>query len=826
MSNFKRITAVLLSMLMLLGLMPAMAEDNGTLVGDAILFAPPPGQYSAVEYTLKDGNGAVVANPILTLTGAPAGITVSGNQLILNGDTIKNGTFTITAAGGDVTASLPAEVKDRRLFFDMQGYEKGGTDVSAVGAGNATLLSTGDKDTSATIFADDTSTAGDHELKVASADGNGFIHATPVAKVKIRANSFGVKPENIKKFTMEMDITHDNTTTTSGSAHNIFHSGYALKYTIGMTGYGAKEIVANYGENGETALDGTTGKEFEKSNINLKEYADGWNKLRMEFDWTANTYSVYIDEAPVWIDYTIPARMSEMFDSNYDIFMCCRFDDVAFYTGTKSDAPPSTEPREGTIVGDTVLFAPQPGQCSEVEYVLKDGETEVEDAAFSLSTGAPEGVRIDGNKLIMDGNKIKNGAVVINAKSADGLVTATLTATVQDTRLFFDMNGDTNIGKPELLSGGNDDKTIFGSTVDSDSKGTQEYCGNDFIIADAADTIKLQPRVFGLDHTKVQKFTMEMKIKRHGKWMTDNTFNNILHGGWALKYWYGADGTFENYELANTGNESGTYFGTAETANYVQGNAKLGKDWQTLRIEFDWANNKYSIYLDDAVVYNNYTMPTRDGDIAMKKMFTDAADISMQCSFDDVAFYTGSAMENTYKLTGDEVITLTDNTTSINKTYNLVNKANSADVANAKYSVTGMTGVSIDETTGVLTINQANVDKVGVIFVSAYTDGFPAATYKVAINKEYILVGDAVYTTGALGTGEKKITAVYDLTSIDDFYEIYIAHYTKDNSGANQLVSASKANEYTGDFKEGDTAKVFVWQYGSLKPLKEIVEMK
>ena len=96
----------------------------------------------------------------------------------------------------------------------------------------------------------------------------------------------------------------------------------------------------------------------------------------------------------------------------------------------------------GTISGDTLLFAPPAGQFAAVSYVLTDGNNPVYDATFSLLS-APEGVSLAGNRLILNGSTLKSGDVSLSATSGDGLVTATLSVSISNTRLYFDAESNT-----------------------------------------------------------------------------------------------------------------------------------------------------------------------------------------------------------------------------------------------------------------------------------------------------------------------------------------------------------------------------------------------
>ena len=96
---------------------------------------------------------------------------------------------------------------------------------------------------------------------------------------------------------------------------------------------------------------------------------------------------------------------------------------------------PAMAAETGTIVGDTTLMAPPMGQFSAVEYTLSDGTNTASDAVFEI-TSAPNGVSLDGNKVVLNGSRIKKGNIYLTASSESLGVSASLTVKVNDYRLY------------------------------------------------------------------------------------------------------------------------------------------------------------------------------------------------------------------------------------------------------------------------------------------------------------------------------------------------------------------------------------------------------
>lgn len=121
----KRLTALLLTMLMLLATVPfAVFAAEGELVGDSVLLAPPVGKVSAVTYELRDASGNPIPDAALSLQGAPTGITARDGKLYISGASVKAGSFTVTADGGGITASKTVTMSDVRIYDDFESLSE------------------------------------------------------------------------------------------------------------------------------------------------------------------------------------------------------------------------------------------------------------------------------------------------------------------------------------------------------------------------------------------------------------------------------------------------------------------------------------------------------------------------------------------------------------------------------------------------------------------------------------------------------------------------------------------------------------------------------
>ncbi len=434
MSNFKRITAVLLAVCMVFSVNIPVLAEAGEILGEALLFAPPKGQYSVVEYCLTDASGKAVENAVFTLISAPEGVLLDGNSLILDGGKIKNGTVKLSAASADgsVTADFSAEVQDRRLFFDMNGYEADSSPLN--GPGNPTLLSTGAKDEKSNILKDDPTTPGSaYAVKNQESNNNGYIHATSGDKLRIQAQALGISPKTVKKFTMEMKVSYANDGK-SNSSNNIFHGGWVIKYALGVSGFADYELMGVFNKDG-AKISGDTN--FEKLGKLLRQTSSGWTNLRMEFDWTNQIYDVYIDGDLICDDYKMPSdgTMERLFSANDDIAMCCRFDDVAFYTGTSAEAEADNRipqvvkagthgaklPFSGAMVGSAVIPSEITFDSSYVTY--NNGYIEISPSAVGSTVTMT--VKTDSFKKDIVFNVVSaaedNSTASVNASTLEGL---------------------------------------------------------------------------------------------------------------------------------------------------------------------------------------------------------------------------------------------------------------------------------------------------------------------------------------------------------------------------------------------------------------------
>ena len=121
----KRLLALILVFLLMCIAVPYALAENGSLEGDSVLLAPPEGIVSEVSYVLKDASDNVISDAVLTIEGAPSGVTAEDGKLYLSGSSLEAGSFTVTMSGGGITASKTVTVNETRIYEDFESFSVG-----------------------------------------------------------------------------------------------------------------------------------------------------------------------------------------------------------------------------------------------------------------------------------------------------------------------------------------------------------------------------------------------------------------------------------------------------------------------------------------------------------------------------------------------------------------------------------------------------------------------------------------------------------------------------------------------------------------------------
>lgn len=216
-----------------------LLPQTGVITGDDYIITPPAGIRTKLSYDLFASSEAETAESgaTMSLVGAPAGITVSGHDLILDGSAINTAaSFTIKMANADYTATKTVTMCDKRIYDDFESLEEGAAiasaktlkkvDGTAYTAGS--MYHTQDAGTTATVAveANGNHYAGGGNLMImpdwVGAKSN-MKHYTASAKVKItgdwqRAMSLHGKNSSTEQVMGDLwsRLTQDGWMTTSG----------------------------------------------------------------------------------------------------------------------------------------------------------------------------------------------------------------------------------------------------------------------------------------------------------------------------------------------------------------------------------------------------------------------------------------------------------------------------------------------------------------------------------------------------------------------------------------------------------------------------------
>ena len=100
MKQFRKLFAGILTLCMLFTFMPAaMAEDTYKLQGETYIFAPPAGKFAEIPYTIINDTTKEAVETTLSISGEPDGVVLTDSRtaLLIDGTSIKSGSFTVTA---------------------------------------------------------------------------------------------------------------------------------------------------------------------------------------------------------------------------------------------------------------------------------------------------------------------------------------------------------------------------------------------------------------------------------------------------------------------------------------------------------------------------------------------------------------------------------------------------------------------------------------------------------------------------------------------------------------------------------------------------------
>ena len=550
------------------------------------------------------------------------------------------------------------------------------------------------------------------------------------------------------------------------------------------------------------------GKYYNSTKLSGGFSTDKWSELRVVLNFADHKYDVYINDSIMcdgWPMALIADKDPNTCTKINSITINYIVDDIAIYSGEQYVEPYS-------IIGDDNIYLEASDAATNVtgQYKVVDRDNnEVKGAELSLAKATDIAVIRNDAIIAKRGTVTEVEPIQLVAKDSEGNFLAKKDVTVSDVLLYEDFEdgvaaegSETVLAtstKLEKIDGTKTESSLFTSatetTIVSDSAGNK--------YADAYTkplTIDLADSLNGNRYA-----TVSAKIKR-----VDNQGTNTLiqvNGDKGQLVWLGLTSRFGYLRSFYTADKQ--YTSTEETLGGTYRPLSIGT-WVEVRIVLDFVNKTYDVYLHRDLVCDDW------------KMITDTnsylASVSFGYDVDEIKVCTG----NKYSIIPDSDVRL-----------NIPAEGESEETVTAKYSdgiavenltvSTTATGVTASDNKLKAT-NAATLENTKIVL----TDGFVTSEVRIPAEKYYVLVDDAVYGGGALTDSTAKVKAVFGASDLTGTNRLFIAHYTgeKGEKLVNvALTDASTAKELSreliSDFAAGDIVKVFVWQEGSLVPVKD-----
>lgn len=803
MKQFRKLTAVLLTLMMVLAYIPftVSAAETGTIEGDTQLYAPPVGKYSKVEYILKDAEGNVVPDAKLVMAYAHAGVRAEGNCLILDGTNIKSGTFRMHAESQDgsiVSADITPKVYANRIYLDI---ENGTVDskVQECGAGKPLVLDTGIVNTEASSIFQDTNYSSSVK---AEANGNKYIFGDDGIYTRLKPSWLGLGGANASTYVIQADLQKHGQWA-AAQYWNIFsYTGNTIKYDY-KNSDNYYEIVNTYDKDGNALSEA----DYERSGKKLNSV---WQTYCLKLDFRNKTYSVYLDGEALWENYKMKSDAVITYPE-LDIYM--KLDNFAIYSGE-----PYVPETPYEVEGTSTIYLPT-GKAASVPFVLKNKEdgTVVEDAVYSVSGS--------GLEMLSDGTLVVNGSTpagtyVVSAYSPSneyGLV-ATKTVTIKDTKWYYDFE-DRTVGGLPLEEGSANNITVPGKINPVwNSRGVinAEYDENN-------------------PETVINKYFGYNEEQRCGD--TDGKLHNVYPKGHftgkaTVEYDFLIDEQNDKWHYILRGNSTAglsmqiTYtdakvlsssYNAVGGATAVYTNYQLENGWHHIRAEFGY--DTYSVWIDGNLFLDSFKY--KDGTKGYLDRLWWGADV------DNLMIYDGSE----YTLKASAEVSNLEIPGAGSKSYTLSSVYSDGKAVTKELAYTladSYEGVSIDGNT----ITFTNAAALAPVVINV-TDGFVNGSGKLQTMKDYVTVNGAVYEAGTdviNADGTYTIKAEYGFSNQHFARNLYIAQY---EGGKLVKVAVAKDGTYplslsatlSESFTANGKAKVFIWGSNDMTPFREVKEI-
>ena len=591
------------------------------VIGDSVLYAPPVGVRSAVSYSLVSSEGENLGGNV-SISNAPNGVSLKDNKIVLDGSKIQAGTFNVTVTSGDVSQTKEVTVSNVRIYDDFESFTTG----SAVGS-TATLKNLDGTANATSIYSGVTNTIAESNGKKYVSGGvtANFKSVTGIDTAREITVSAKIKADISKDYEqlVEMKNQHEMIMI------NMHHRSNSNYWISTRNQSGATSNVSSWSTAIPTA-------DFEKVSWEL----DGHNR----------TYVTKHKDTTLFTDAGATG-VFQMVDRNWTIAAYANGEYVGYFVTASNISEIAVfsgveiPPVVGSITGEATLYAPPVGEYSEISYDLFDDQGAAVTSGYTMNiSGAPVGVTLTGNKIILNGSAIQAGTFKLTAE-ASGL-TATKEITVADLRIYNDYEDSEVYVAAEEGSA----ITIAGKApwfkLSGERATSGGYQGSAILATEGSNHYTSGEVIYRPDWTCVSKSTektvVSAKIRpvmtaTSGSKTIDLYYTNGSGNVHFMQIQLGADRIWKSsYDKDGANNP-------VITGKYCE------DKWVDVRIELDFVGKTYTVYIDNEVIFEDYKIKDFvTGSYVLNNIIT-ANDV------DNFAIYSGELLKGALSYDAFEV---------------------------------------------------------------------------------------------------------------------------------------------------------------------------
>ncbi|MBR1970665.1 MAG: hypothetical protein IKA17_09980 [Clostridia bacterium] len=775
MGKTKKILSLFLSLVMVLlvSAIPAMAENNARIVGVGTIYAPPAGTVAELPIKLLDAEGNVLENTTIAISNSNVkGVYKSGTSLIVDGDEITAGSFTLTATSGDVTASKEVTVSDVIWYEDFE-------DVT---------IPTGEGETVSVT-----------ETRFSKMDGT--ESTTSVAMVNALATATVLSEENGNQYANGDGITLPTSSISTGATTITIEAlmrkpGYTTinigrfgnnSYTIDKAGGSA--VYLRLQNNVYTGGIGSSGPLATTYGSVLNET---WVNVRVEID-SVNAEIAYYENGACKLSATKEekdALTAMLLSRLQDIRLGVQVDDIHIYTGKRSE-----NSALGSISGADKIAAPKAGEYSKYDgYKVLSGEGAVIENAILTYKGNIPGVKFENGALYVNGSTVRAGSFTLTATTADGELLAKKQVEILPDRYAEDFD-DVTVGENTVTI--TDTKLVkLDGTASTSSIATNGSVTTNGSNNCATGTIALNTTPFANADVITIKYKAQRPTTSPNYMASFKTNDNKT-----IEIKYYSDGYLY---LRDTGDSNKTHSLGVSTSNSTL---------YDFTVVLDFVNHTIKV---------NNGLPKAIASLANSKGLASFS-LLQNAYVDDVSYFTGREVSLTPASARLTIPATGESTCSVAATYSDGTPATITSITENYDGITTEGG----------TIKVASTAAVQP-YTFTVSDGLMSADVTFQADKDVVLLNGAAFNNEDLVKGSSNtVSAAFGATDLEAGKRVIIAHYGKDANGKVYLkdvelseISTNSVKEVTAsltaDAVEGDVIKVFKWNWNALAPINSV----